>query len=203
MFKNASEMLFNYKKWYKSLFRLLFLAIVIAVLLPSSALPRSADRLVDDDEYKDKDFHRGIITDYSDMAKGNDVNWVWVNPGEKLGDYKVKVVSIENKSDTRSRVFADSVKSIFEDYFDGLKGTKGPLTAELCITETQEYSPGKAFIPFAGGHQAQAGVGMEAVLRDQNNNIVAKLRDFERRGADLKQAAEDVASHMSKEIGNR
>ena len=82
MFKNASEMLFNYKKWYKSLFRLLFLVLVIAVLLPSSALPRSADRLVDDDEYKDKDFHRGIITDYSDMAKGNDVNWVWVKPGK-------------------------------------------------------------------------------------------------------------------------
>ncbi|HUL00482.1 MAG TPA: hypothetical protein VLX29_06450 [Nitrospirota bacterium] len=203
MLKSVSDMLINGKSMYKLFMRVFFIVFVVAILFPSSALPRSADRLVDDDEYKDKDFHRGIISDYTDMVKGNDVNWIWIKPGERLSDYKVKVGSMENKSDMRSRAFADSVKSIFEDYFAATKGTKGTLTADLCITEVQEFSPGKAWIPFAGGHQMQAGVGMEAVLRDQNNNIVAKIRDFERRGSDLKEAAEDVASHMSKEISNR
>jgi len=190
-------------KFVNSLFQFLFLVLVIAMLLPSLVLSKSADRLVDDDEYKDKDFHRGIITDYGDMVKGDEVNWIWVKPGEKLSDYKVKVGSIENKSDVRSRVFMESVKSSFEDYFGSLKGSQGTLTADLCVTEVQEFSPGKAWIPFAGGHQMQAGVGIEAVLRDQNNTVVAKMRDFERRGSDIKEAAEEVAQHMSKEISKR
>jgi len=188
------------KGWHKSLVRVICLVFVMTVLFPSSALPRSANKLVDDDEYKDKEFHRGIITDYSDMVKGDEVNWTWVKSGEKLSDYTVKVRSIENKSDMLSKSFSDSVKSIFADYFADIKGTKGTLQADLCITEVQTYSPGKAFIPFAGGHVMQAGIGTEVVLRDQNNNIVAKLRDFQRQGTDPKQAAEEAAAHMAKEI---
>jgi DNA-binding protein Fis len=191
------------KGWYKFFVQCVCLVFVMAVLFPSSALARSANKLVDDDEYKDKDFHRGIITDYSDMVKGDEVNWIWVKSGEKLNDYTVKVKSIENKSDMRSRAFSDSIKSIFEDYFADMKGAKGTLTADLCITEVQEYSAGKAFIPFAGGHQMQAGIGMEVVLRDQSGNIVTKLRDFQRQGMDPKQAGEEVAKHMAKEIRKR
>jgi len=188
------------KSRHKYLARLIYLVFVMAVLLPSSALPKSADRLVDDDEYKDKDFHRGIITDYADMVKGSEVNWVWVKPEAKLTDYTVKVRSLDNKSDMRSREFSDSVKSIFVDYFADTKGTRGTLNADLCITEVQQFSPGKAWIPFIGGHQMQAGVGMEVVLHDQNGNIVAKLRDFEREGTDPKQAAEKIAQQTAKEI---
>jgi DNA-binding protein Fis len=200
MLERVSGIAFGGKGWYRSLFQYICLVFVIAVLFPSAAISRSADKLVDDDEYKDKEFHRGIITDYSDMVRGDEVNWSWFKPGDKLSDYNVKVTSIENKSDMRSRVFADSVKSIFEDYLANMKGTRGTLTADLCITEVQEYSPGKAYIPFAGGHQMQAGIGMEIVLRDQSGNIVAKLRDFERRGSDPKQAAEEVAGRMAKEM---
>jgi len=169
-------------------------------LFPASALPRSADRLVDDNEYKDKDFHRGIIADYSDMVKGDNIDWLWIKSGERLSEYKIKVKSIENKSDMHSRAFVDSVKGIFEDYFADMKGAKGTLTADLCITEVQTFSPGKAWIPFAGGHQMQAGIGMEVVLRDQQGNLVAKLRDFGRQGSDPKQAVEEVAGSMAKEI---
>jgi hypothetical protein len=188
------------KRWHKSLARLIYLVFVMAVLFPSSALPSSANKLVDDDEYKDKNFHRGIITDYSDMVKGDEVNWVWVKPAAKLTDYTVKVGSMDNKSDMRSKEFSDSVKSMFADYLADTKGAKGTLLADLCITEVQPFSPGKAWIPFVGGHQMQAGVGMEIVLHDQNGNIVAKLRDFEREGTDPKQAVEKIAAQTAKEI---
>ncbi len=197
---DGSKTAIHDKEWFKKLARCISLLFVLAILFPASALPRSADRLVNDDEYKDKDFHRGIITDYSDMVKGDNINWVWFKSNESLAGYTVKVKSIENKSDMHSRSFADSVKNIFEDYFADMKGTKGTLTADLCITEVQTFSPGKAWIPFAGGHQMQAGIGMELVLRDQSGNIVAKLRDFERQGSDPKQAAEEVAGRMAKEI---
>jgi hypothetical protein len=170
------------------------------MLFPVPAFPR-ADRLVDDNEYKDKDFHKGIITDYNDMVKGDDIDWVWVKDGVKLGNYKVKVESIENKSDSRNKSFVQTVRSLFEDYFGSeTKGTAGTLAADLCITEVQNFSPGKAWIPFAGGHQMQAGMGIEVVLRDANKNIVAKIRHFAREGTEVKQAAEEVASDVAKYI---
>lgn len=171
----------------------------VAVLLPALALSAS-DRLVDDREYKDKDFHKGIISDYSDMVKGDDVDWVWVKPGETLSQYKVKLGTIENKSDIFTKSFVESVKSIFEEYLaNGTKGSK-TLTADLCITEAQKFSPAKAWIPFAGGRQMQAGMGIEIILRDHNNNVVAKLRHFDRQGSDVRDAAEEVAGHMTRYI---
>jgi hypothetical protein len=183
--------------WSKMLVSSLCLIFSLAVLIPTPALS-SSDRLVDDREYNDKDFHKGIITDYTDMVKGDDVDWVWVKPGEKLSQYKIKVGTLENKSDMRSKSLSDSVKRIFTDYFSDYesKGSKGTLTAELCITEVQEYSVGKAWIPFTGGRQAQAGMGIEMVLRDSHSEIIAKLRHFDRRGSEVRGAAEDVASHM-------
>ena len=179
----------------------LCLVFSLAVLFPALLLSAS-DRLVDDKEYKDKDFHKGIITDYSDMVKGDDVNWVWVKPGEKLSQYKLKVGTLENKSDMHSKSLSDSVKGIFADYFSDYesKGSKGTLTAELCITEVQEYSQARAYIPFTGGRMAQAGMGIEMVLRDSRNEIIAKLRHFDRRGSEVRGAAEDVASHMMQYI---
>jgi DNA-binding protein Fis len=171
------------------------LAFVVAILLPAAALCGS-DRLVDNNEYKDKDFHAGIIKDYGDMVKGDGVNWVWVASSGKLGDYKVKVGSITNKSDSHSRSLVDTVKSTFSNYFADVAGPNGTLTAEMCVTEVQQYAPGKAWIPFAGGHQMQAGIGIEIILRDQNNKVVAKLRHFDRRGMDVKDAVEEVADHM-------
>jgi hypothetical protein len=167
----------------------------MAVFIPAAALCGS-DKLIDDNEYKDKNFHSGIIKDYTDMVKGDRVDWVWVNPSEKLGQYKVKVGTISNKSDSHSKSLVDSVRSIFTSSLADIAGTKGTLTAELCITEVQNYAPGKAWIPFAGGHQMQAGIGIEMILRDQNNKIVAKLRHFDRRGMDVKDAAEEAADHL-------
>ena len=200
MSRQVSKMGFGNRMGCKVFVSCLFLIFGMAVLIPSVALCRS-ERLIDDNEYKDKDFHKGIITDYTDMVKGDDVDWVWVKPGENLSQYKIKVGTIENKSDMHSKSFTESVKSIFEEYFaSGTKGSKGTLTAELCITEVQKFSPGKAWIPFAGGRQMQAGIGIETILRDQNNMIVAKLRHFDRQGGDVKEAAEEVASHMTKYI---
>ncbi len=196
----TSKMVFGNKMWSKAVLLSLGLILSLAVIIPSVAFS-SEDRLVDDNEYKDKDFHKGIITDYTDMVKGDDVNWVWVKPGENLSQYKVTVGNIENKSDMFAKSLTESVKSIFEEYFaNGTKGSKGTLTAELCITEVQKFSPGKAWIPFVGGRQMQAGIGIETILRDKNYVIIAKLRHFDRQGHDVREAIEEVAGHITKYI---
>lgn len=173
------------------------LIFCLAVLIPSAALCKEK-RLINDNEYKDSKFQKGIITDYSDMVEGNGVEWVWVKPGETLSQYKIKVGTIENKSDMRSKSLSDSVKKIFVDYFSDFdtKGSKGTLTADLCITDVQPYNVGRAYVPFAGGHLAQAGIRIEMVLQNQQNVIIAKLRHFDRQGTDVVRAADEVASHM-------
>ncbi len=94
--------MFGNKMWTKGFVSLFCLIFAMAVLIPSMALS-SSDRLVDDKEYKDKDFHKGIITDYTDMVKGDEVDWVWVKPGENLSQYQIKLGTIENKSDMFSK----------------------------------------------------------------------------------------------------
>jgi hypothetical protein len=169
----------------------------VAILLPMAALCGS-DRLTDSDEYKAQDFHKGIIADYSDMVKGDGIDWVWAAPAEKLTNYKIRVGSITNKSDSHSKALLESVKSKFERSFADMDfaGTNGTLTAELCITEVQEYARGKRWIPFAGRHLAQAGMGIEIILRDQNNRMVAKLRHFDHHGRDVRLAEKEVTAHM-------
>ena len=170
MSSQVSKMVFGNQMWCKGFVLCVGLIFSLAVIIPSVALSGS-DRLIDDKEYQDKDFHKGIIADYTDMVKGDDVDWIWVKSGENLSQYKIKVGTIENKSDMRSKSLSDSVKKKFIDYFSDYdtKGSKGTLTADLCITEVQEYSPAKAWIPFAGGRLMQAGIGIEMILRDQNN----------------------------------
>ncbi len=187
--------MFGSKAWHTAVVQVIYIVFVMTVLFPAAAFCGS-DRLIDSNEYKDKDFHKGIIKEYTDMVKGDNVDWVWVNPSEKLAPYKIKVGTITNMSDSHSKSLVESVKSIFASSLADIAGNKGTLTAELCITEVQNYAPGKAWIPFAGGHQMQAGMGVEMIIRDQNNKIVAKFRHFDRRGMDVKDAAEEVADHM-------
>jgi len=195
MTTQVSGIAFGSKGLYRLLVRCICLIFALAVLFPASGLCKT-ERLVDSNEYKDKDFHKGIITDYKDMVEGDRVDWVWVSPSTKLSGYKVKVGSIKNKSDSHSKSMVESVDSILKHSFGDLKGSKGTLTAELCIYEVQNFSPGKAWIPYAGGHQMQAGIGIEMILRDQSNKTIAKFRHFDRQGSDIKGAAQEVADHL-------
>ncbi len=175
------------------------IGLIVMLAIPMAALAGD-ERLVDSKDYKDKDFHKGIITDYSDMVKGDEVEWLWVEKGVDLADYKISVEGIANKSDERSRSMVEDVEHTFKATFDDMdvKKPKGTLKASLGIYEAEPFNPGKAWIPFVGGHQMQAGIGVEMVLTDSGGKVVAKLRDFEREGARIEEAAQEVANHYSK-----
>lgn len=177
------------------------LATAMALVFPLSVIG-SSNRFVDSDDYKDKGFTRCNISDYADMVKGDDVDWVWASPSQKLSQYNLKVGSAENKSDLRSKSLVEAMKSTFKDNFADrdIKENKGTLTADLCIYEVQNFNPAKAWIPFAGGHQMQAGVGVEMVLVDESGKTVAKFRHFARRGTVAEAAVEEVAGDLTKYI---
>lgn len=172
-------------------------ACLMFLVLPLDALSGS-ELLVDSKEYKDKDFIKGCISDYSDLVEGNDVNWVWIAPGVKLADYGVTIGKFENKSDELRSSQVSEVKSIFKEFLGKLKGGKGSLTADVCIYEVQKFSQAKAWIPFSGGHQMQAGVGAEAIVKGSGGKTVAKFRHFAREGGRIEDAAQEVAEDLMK-----
>ena len=176
--------------------------IVAAILFSPVGALCSPKKLVDSNDYSDKDFRKCIITDYSNMVDGDDVQWVWIDPAEKLSEYKMVVGKMDNKSDIHSKAMVTSVKNIFRDTFADResKGSRGTLTADLCIYEAENFTAGKAWIPFVGGHQMQADIGVEMVLRDSKNRIMGKFRHSARNGVQIESAAQEVAGDLMKYI---
>ena len=188
------------KEWDKTMYRCAIIALAAVFLFPFTAMGEK--KLVDDSEYKDKDFKKCNISDYGKMVEGDDIGWVWVDPSVKLAGYMMKVGKVENKSEIRSKSLVTTVKSTFSSYFGDMetKGGSGTLTADVCIYMAENFSAGKAWIPFAGGHQMQAGLGVEMVLRDGKNRTVAKFRHSAREGAQIEAAAQEVAGDLVKYI---
>lgn len=176
----------------------------LAILLIPAVAFSSPKKLVNDSEYSDKDFRKCIIKDYSDMVDGDDIKWVWTDPAVKLAGYRIKEGKVENKSEMHSRSMLETVKNVFKDNFADMeaKGEKGTLTADICIYEAENFSGGKAWIPFVGGHEMQAGLGVEMVLRDAKNRTVGKFRHSAREGAQIENAAQEVVGDLMKYIGN-
>jgi len=176
----------------------------LAILLIPAAAFCSPKKLVDDSEYTDKDFRKCNISDYTDMVDGDDIKWVWIDPAVKLAGYKIKEGKVENKSEMRSKSMLETVKNVFRDTFADMetKGDKGTLTADICIFEAENFSSGKAWIPFVGGHEMQAGVGVEMLLRDAKSRLVGKFRHSAREGAQVENAAQEVVGDLMKYIGD-
>jgi hypothetical protein len=179
----------------RSLIMMVTMSLVVVFSARSGFCGKSV--FVESDEYKAKDFHKGCITDYKNLKEGDDLKWVWVSPGSKLSGYNVSVSSFKDLSDEFKKTQLSEIKEIFVDTLGKIKGDKGTLKAEICIYEVQKFSQGKAWIPFVGGHQMQAGVGAELVLRN-GSSVVAIIRHFAREGARVEDAAQEVADDMRK-----
>lgn len=179
--------------------RVIAVVFMLAVLSPLAAFCGS-DRFVDSDDYKDKSFKKGILVDYNDLIKGDDIEWVWISPGVKLSDYKYSIEKFEDATEDLGKTTFNEIKSAFNDVFGKIKGDKGVLTADISIYDAQKFSYGKAWIPFAGGHQMQAGLGVEMLLKDKKGKTVAKIRHFAREGNAIEQAGEEVATDIKKYI---
>lgn len=184
-------------KKFDFILRLLLVSSVAFSFSVISAFAGS-DRFVDSDDYKSKEFKKGIIGDYADLQKDRDVEWAWIDRGVTLSSHKVNIESFEDATDDMGKSQLSAIKAIFKDNMEKLKGSKGALKADISVYEVQKYSPGKAWIPFAGGHQMQAGLGVEMVLKDKSGKIVAKFRHFAREGITVESAAEEVSDDLRK-----
>jgi hypothetical protein len=157
-----------------------------------------ADKFIESSDYTDKEFKKCNISDYNDLLEGDDIQWLWVTPDTKLSGYQVNLRKVENKSPKDKKSITEGVKSAFQTELGDMKSKKGSQAAniDICVYDVQEYSPGKAWIPFAGGHQMQAGVGVEMIMSDKGGKTIAKFRHFSREGARIEDAAKEVAEDL-------
>lgn len=178
-------------------------AALCLFIVPGALLARGSksERLVDSDEYRDKDFVKsGVIADYGDMVKGDDVEWMWVDSGVRLSNYTIVLGGdIKNASDVKSRSLVSDLTSDFNrSLSDRSKGGKGTLKAETAIYWADKPNEGKRWIPYAGDQLSQAGVGVEISFVDGKGRTVAKLRHSAREGSSLDDAAQEAVDDVIK-----
>lgn len=171
------------------------LALVSCLLLAAPAVFAGGVPKDSLDEYG-----RGIIEDYSDMKEGDPVEWFWVAPGVKLGDFTIDLGEFENLSKVNDErmleTLGDGLSKAFARAAKG-GGKKGTLTTENAVYWAERGNSAKRWIPVAGGHLAQAGIGVEMVFKDAEGNVVAKLRHSGREGAQPADAAWELVDEVA------
>jgi len=148
-----------------------------------------------------KEYGRGIIKDYSDMKEMDEIEWVWLAPQLRLGDHRFKVGPVENltviENADMEEVFNTALPKTLQRA--GAKDPSAPeLHIDIAIYWAQRASNSKRWIPYVGGHLAQAGVGIELVFKNDKDEIVAKIRHSGREGEELKSAAEELVDDIVK-----
>lgn len=177
----------------KDVSRLWALAVAFAVVMASPLHAKG----VDEGDLEDEG--RGIIENYEEMVEGDGINWIWIAPGITLSDYRIDVGRFENLSGESDDDMEEALNSGFQKGFGELsrrENRKGTLTTQNAIHWAEEASPGKRWIPFAGHHLAQAGVGIEMIFRNSSGEIVAMVRHSGREGNKLKYAAEELVDDL-------
>jgi hypothetical protein len=182
------------------MFRRTIVIAIATVALTMSAYPAG----VNEDNLKE--YGRGIIKDYSDMKESDEIEWLWLRPGVRLSEHRFKLKKFENLTavadSDMEEVFDKTLPKILDRA--GSKDSAAPLLrVEGAIYWAQRASRSKRWIPYAGGHLAQAGVGIELVITDDKGAIVCKIRHSGREGDELKNAAEELTDDVSKFVGGK
>jgi len=152
------------------------------------------------DEAKDPKYRQGcVITDYRELVGQEAVTWAWVDPAVKVGaPGKIDVQPIRNFSNVTDSSVAPKLERDFKEAFERIGKTpgKGGLTMQSCIIWMERFEPSKAFIPYAGGHLMQAGVGVEMLITEAGGRPVAKIRHSVRQGTEPSAAAGELVDDI-------
>jgi hypothetical protein len=176
-------------------------SLVIAFVMAAFSIATHAAG-VDKDNLKE--YGRGIIKDYSDMNSGDGVEWLWQRPGLRLSEHRFELKTFENLTAVTDADMEETFRKGIPRTLEGAgsKDSTAPLLlVEGAIYWAQRANKSKRFIPIAGGHLAQAGVGIELVIRDDKGDIVCKIRHSGREGSQLKNAAEELIDEISRFVG--
>lgn len=150
-----------------------------------------------------KEYGRGIIKDYSDMNEGDGVEWLWQRPGVRLSEHRFELKTFETLTAVSDVDMEETCRKAIPRTLEnaGSKDSTAPLLyVEGAIYWAQRANKSKRFIPYAGGHLAQAGVGIELVILDEKGDVVCKIRHSGREGSQLKDAAAELIDDIARFI---
>lgn len=165
------------------------LLLVVPVVFAAGVNPENLEK-----------YGKGIIKDYSDMKELDEIEWVWVAPGVELSKYRFEIKEVENltalSDGDMDDVFADGFPKTMKKA--GAKDENAPvLKVDGAVYWAQRANRAKWWIPYAGLHLAQAGVGIELVFTNDQGEIVAKFRHSGREGDNLENAAEELVDDVA------
>ncbi len=162
------------------------------VYLPAHAAGVTSDNLQDG---------KGIITDYTNMTENEAIEWIWISPNVRLSQHGFVVAPAENLTSLADadmeRVLNSNLDKALQRVGAKNKGAK-VLHVKSAVYWAARASAAKRWIPYAGGHLAQAGVGIELVFSNDKGEIVAKVRHSGREGEELQHAAEELVEDIRK-----
>ena len=142
------------------------------------ATPLFAQSLADSDEFRNKkSFKSAVIKDYSNMTRGDGVDWSWVRPGQRVRDFNIVIRDFKNVAGAPPRVVAE-LNKLNSEFTGHQKRDRATLTVETGIYK---------YVPKG---QRGAGIGVELVYRDRRKWQIAKVRHFIK--GDPVDAAEDM-----------
>ncbi len=160
-------------------------------------------RFINSDEAKESATYKQgcAITDYSNLAQADGVNWAWIDPGTKIGAAgPIEILKVKNRSDVTDAALAGNLQQDLEQAFERIGKTagRGGMKVDACIYWVQRADTSRAWIPYAGGHMMQAAVGVEMTITDPSGRPVAKIRHDGRQGM----APSETAAVVADEIAN-
>lgn len=181
---------------YRTLALFPVLALAACAACAAGALPEDLQEDLNEDG-------RGIISDYSNLQAGDDINWYWIAPGVSLAKHRCKLGSYKNMTDEIDEDIDEVLREDFPGVLDKACATQAgapALTLDTAVYWAQEANAGKAWIPFSGGYLAQAGIGVEILFKNASGKVVAKIRQAARQGSDIDDAAEEVTEDVAEFI---
>jgi hypothetical protein len=173
--------------------------LVLVFILAFSVMAFSADLLMKDNEFREADEVWDFIPDYTDMADGDAVNWVWTKPGVHLYDYKtVEVPKFENISKTvdiyAQDLLTDNMKDGIQRLGPEVVESKGEITINGAMVDYWSGSGAVNF--FAGFGAGQPLVEVEVyVVDNKTGEIISKVR-HQAHDATIESAIAEVISDI-------
>ncbi|HET8897876.1 MAG TPA: hypothetical protein VFN09_03755 [Rhodanobacteraceae bacterium] len=152
-----------------------------------------------------KEYGKGIITDYSNMQEGDDIQWYWIAPDANLAKHHCTLASFKNLAPTVDHGMRDVFKEEFPEILNHVcsDDAKAPkLHVSAAVYWAERANTARAWIPFAGGHMMQAGIGAEFVFKDASGKVLAKIRQSGREGMQLEDSARELLDDVAKFVQN-
>ena len=145
-------------------------------------------------------YGKGIISDYSSLEHGEPIEWLWLAPDLQLSAHRFDLRSYDNLT----LLVDDDLDGVLEAGLPrvlsraGARGEDAPtLVVDVAVYWAERANRAKRWIPYAGAHVAQAGVGVELVLTDAEGNVVGLMRHSGREGDELKLAAQELVDEIA------